>query len=113
MTQIRLEIATGNGNTATASAYPTPLVAWEPMLFLAGGQLFANYNGYTAGRLAGDFDSIINNLREAPYLFASLTAVQQGYRFPMLDYFTRLRDACREHPNCTVYVGGLYPFASL
>lgn len=56
--QIKLEINTGNGNTAPAANCGSINPAWQPLIDIAfGGQQIGDFNGQQAEKFSGQLDS--------------------------------------------------------
>jgi hypothetical protein len=101
---IRLEADTGNGNVATAftsAGYP---IVYDILLTLAIGTTIDSFEARGASDIVRDCDGAINNFRNSRGSFAGLTPVEQSARIPAMDWFTKLRDACREHPSTIAHI---------
>jgi hypothetical protein len=104
--QIKLEIDTGNGNTALAANCGSINPQYQPLFDVAfGGQLIADVHRQSARDVENSYLSpAIDMLRNDRKAFAALTDVEQGYRPQVLEFCVNWRDKCREHPNCVVFV---------
>jgi hypothetical protein len=104
--QIRLEIDTGNGNTALAANCGSINSQYLPLFDIAfRGQPIADLHRQGARDVERSYlDSAIDTLRNDRRAFAGLTAVEQDYRPTVLVFCENWRDKCREHPNCVVYL---------
>jgi hypothetical protein len=103
--QIKLEIDTGNGNTALAVNCGSIDSNYEPLLAIAlGGQSIGDFHKQDAKSVANQLDNAINSLRFARGDYLGLTPVQQNLRPQLLDFVTRWRESCRAHPNCTTFI---------
>jgi hypothetical protein len=103
--QIKLEISTGNGNTASAANCGTIVAAYQPLLDIAlGGTLLTSFHGQTAQSILVSLDLAVTSLREQRTAYLGLTQVQQDLRPQVLDFVRLWRDACRAHPLATIYI---------
>lgn len=105
-TSLKLEMPTGNGNTALAANCGTINPIYQPLLDIAlKGQQFGNYNGAEGAKVASSLlDPAIESLRTQRNEYQVLTPVQQEYRPQVLDFCIQFRDKCREHPQALLYV---------
>jgi hypothetical protein len=104
--QIRLEISTGNGNTALAANCGSLNPAYQPLLDIAlGGLSITDTHGATADKIGnGYLDSAVDSLRNNRAAYQGLTATQIDLRPQVLDFVRLWRDACRAHPLATIYI---------
>jgi hypothetical protein len=102
--QIKLEISTGNGNTAPAANCGSIDPIYQPLLDIALGQQIADWHGRQADNYLTDLDRAIDSLRNNRAAYQSLTAAQIDLRPRVLDFVRVFRDACRNHPLATIYV---------
>lgn len=103
--QIKLEIDTGTGDTALAANCGPINPNHEPLFSIVfGGQSIYDLSGQNAQDAVGEYlDAGITALRDRNQ-FQSLTVIEQSYRPQVLDFCVNLRDKCRQHPNCTIYI---------
>jgi hypothetical protein len=101
---IRLEVDTGNGNTAIAFTSGGYNLVYDDLLELAIGIIIDSFEARQASDVARDCDAAIQGFRNSRGSFAALAPVNQSARIPAMEWFTKLRDACREHPVAIVYI---------
>jgi hypothetical protein len=103
--QIKLEISTGNGNTAPAANCGTIVAIYQPLLDIAlGGVAIGDLHGQQADKFASTLDSAVDSLRNNRAAYQGLTAAQIDLRPQVLDFVRLWRDACRAHPLATIYI---------
>jgi hypothetical protein len=101
---IKLEIDTGNGNSALVANIGTISDAMLPVFAVAfDNQPVTDLHGKTAVDALKNLDNAINKSRTDRAAFANLTAAEQTYRQQVLDFVTRWRIDCREHPLAVNY----------
>ncbi len=103
--QIKLEINTGNGNTAPAANVGTIDPRYQPLLDIAfGGQAIVDFHGYQADKFSGQLDNAVDSLRNQRSAYQGLPQAQIDLRPQVLDFVRLWRDACRAHPLTTIYI---------
>jgi hypothetical protein len=104
--QIKLEIGTGNGNTALAANCGSINPAYQPLLDIAlGGQQLLDFHGQQADKYSnGYLDNAVDSLRNQRSAYLGLTDAQQALRPQVLDFIVKFRDNCRAHPITTIYI---------
>jgi hypothetical protein len=103
--QIKLEISTGNGNTAPAANCGTIVATYQPLLDIAlGGVAIADLHGQQADKFSSQLDSAVDSLRNNRAAYQGLTAAQIDLRPQVLDFVLKWRDSCRAHPLSTIYI---------
>jgi hypothetical protein len=104
--QIRLEISTGNGNTAVAANVGAIVPTYQPLLDIAlGGLNIPDIHGIQADKMTNSYlENAVESLRTNRAAYQGLTAAQIELRPQVLDFVRLWRDACRAHPLATVYI---------
>jgi hypothetical protein len=103
--QIKLEISTGNGNTAPVANCGGINPAWQPLLDIAfGGQQIGDFNGQQADKFSSQLDSAVDSLRNNRSAYVGLGLPQSDLRPQVLDFVLKWRDNCRAHPLATIYI---------
>jgi hypothetical protein len=104
-TQIRLEMDTGNGNTALAADCGTINPLYQPLFDIAfDNQPIGSYHGQRATDIVKFVNRAVESLMLDRDAYRGLTAVEKGYRSAVLTFCVAWRDKLREHPEAKLYL---------
>jgi hypothetical protein len=104
--QIQLQIGTGNGNNAIVINLGSTPTSFDSIFAIAFGSATAitGFHLQLASAVAIALDPAIVSIRDNRSAYSALTAIEQASKQNALDFCVKWRDACREHPNCYLYI---------